>query len=245
MKSDEITRQIKEMSEKGVGGFFIHPRQGLTVPYMSDQWFEKVGVAVEAAKKYELEAWLYDELAYPSGIAGGEVVSGHAEFEAKVLDIRKMDVEGQKILNMDFPMGVIIAASAYPVKESGVQWDKKVDLSEYIGIRFQEKIYQESGLTHYNAKRFFGGNTGRALHWEVPIGKWRIYIFIEVPVNHFKYFGTFIDSLNLVATDRFIMSTHEKYKKHFGYEFGKTIKGIFVDETAPFGVRETLCLLLR
>lgn len=28
MDNGEIARQIKDMSDKGVGGFFIHPRQG-------------------------------------------------------------------------------------------------------------------------------------------------------------------------------------------------------------------------
>ena len=235
MDNGEIVRQLREMSDKGVGGFFIHPRQGLTVPYMSDMWFEKVGVAIEEAKKLNLEVWLYDEFPYPSGIAGGEVVNGHPELAARALNITKVDAVGGHALDIELPMGVVLAASAYPVVKGCVQWEQKRDLSSHIGIGYREKIYQESGLTFYNKKRFFGGEAGKFLHWEAPTGQWKIYVFMEVPVSHFKYFGTFIDPLNPAATDRFLMTTHEKYKMHFGSEFGKTIKGIFVDETAPFG----------
>jgi len=234
MKDDEIIRQIKEMHEKGIGGFLIHPRQGLTVPYLSKQWFDKVGVAVEGAKKYGLEAWLYDEYPYPSGIGGGEVISGHPEFEAKAIEVKKVDTDGSGEIDLELPWGVVLIAAAYPVEDGNVQWEKKVDLSDHIGICHREKIYQESGLTYYNSKRFFTGELARGLHWKSPRGKWRVYVFLEVKVDRFKYYGTFIDPLNPAATDRFILSTHEKYKQYFGHEFGKTIKGIFCDETAPF-----------
>lgn len=235
MKDDEIARQIREMSEKGIGGFFIHPRQGLTVPYMSDQWFEKVGVAINEAKKTGLEAWLYDEYPYPSGIAGGEVICGHPELEAKLLHPEKLDVEGPSEVDMDLPWGSVLMAYAYRVAGEKVQWDDRIDLSEYIGIRYSDIIYQESSSMYYNFKRFFGGDAVRRLHWEVPEGKWRIYIFLQVPVKRFKYYGTFIDPLNPATTERFIQTTHEKYRQHFGSEFGKTIKGIFCDETGPNG----------
>ncbi|MBW7459860.1 glycoside hydrolase, partial [Paenibacillus sepulcri] len=77
MADDQIKRQIGEMADKGVGGFFICPRQGLEVPYLSEQWFQKVRLAVEYAASLGLQAWLYDEYPYPSGIAGGEVTLLH------------------------------------------------------------------------------------------------------------------------------------------------------------------------
>lgn len=42
----------------------------------------------------------------------------------------------------------------------------------------------------------------------------------------------FPDLLDKKTTEHFIEMTHELYRKHFGREFGKTIKGIFTDE--PF-----------
>jgi hypothetical protein len=57
----EIEYQIREMAEKGLGGFFIFARKGLKIPYLSDLWFSRVKFALERACHYCLEAWLYGE----------------------------------------------------------------------------------------------------------------------------------------------------------------------------------------
>jgi len=236
MKDEEITRQIKEMADKGIGGFFIHPRQGNTLPYMSNQWFEKVGVAIEAAKKYGLEVWLYDEYPYPSGICAGEVVNGHPEYEARILKVNKFDINGPQEYECELPWGEVIMAAAYPVENGEVNWKSPIRLEDEIGNNQPEKIYHQSlGLTAYNTKRFMSGNLVKKLHWKVPAGSWRVYIFIQVPVRGHKYFDSFVDPVNPEAVRRFIELTHERYKRHFGHEFGKTIKGIFSDEISPMG----------
>lgn len=235
MEDIEIKRQIKEMAAKGVGGFFIHPRQGLSVPYLSIEWFDKVAIALEEAKKYGLEVWRYDEYPYPSGISGGEVTLHHPEFKAKVLVHKAILVEGPQHLKVTLPWGEAIMACAYPVEGERVIWAKSVDLLDHIGIIRQEHIFQLSGLTEYNRKRYFTGDSAKQLSWQVPSGKWKIYIFVQTAVQHFKYFNEFVDPLNPDAVAYFIQTTHEKYKEYFGHEFGKTIKGIFSDEISPIG----------
>jgi hypothetical protein len=235
MENKEIRRQIKEMADKGIGGFFIHPRQGLSIPYMSDEWFDKIAIALEEAKRRDLEVWLYDEYPYPSGISGGEVTLHHPEFKAKVLVHREAMVSSSQHVNITVPWGETIMACAYPVESEQVMWDRPVDLSDHIGTIRQEHIFQMSGLTDYNRKRYFTGDSAKRLSWRVPAGKWKIYIFMQVAVRHFKYFDEFVDPLNPNAVAYFIQTTHEKYKERFGHEFGRTIKGIFSDEISPLG----------
>lgn len=71
----EIKRQISEMNDFGLGGFIFHARAGLETPYLSDEWFEAVGVALEKAKELGLKVWLYDEYGWPSGFVGGKLLS--------------------------------------------------------------------------------------------------------------------------------------------------------------------------
>lgn len=59
--------QIQEMCDKGMGGFFIHSREGLETPYLSEEWMAQVGTAVQEAKEKGLEVWIYDEDKWPSG----------------------------------------------------------------------------------------------------------------------------------------------------------------------------------
>lgn len=233
MENDEIAEQIKEMHEKGIGGFFIHPRQGLEIPYLSHEWFEKVSVAIECAKKYNMEVWLYDEYPYPSGISAGEVIAQHPEFQAFILDYKVFEAKENEDIYIELPMSEILLARAYKIGNCSILWNEYVELMDNIGVIYKEHIYQESGLTFYNRKRYFVGDGAKALKWKVPKGEWKIFLFYQYPLKNFKYFGTFIDPLNKDAVRLFIQTTHEKYKKYLGHEFGKTIKGIFTDETAP------------
>ncbi len=82
----ELTRQIAGFKEQGMGGFFIHSREGLETAYMGPEWMAAVRAVVEAARREGLYAWLYDEDRWPSGAAGGLVPArGGDAFRSEVL----------------------------------------------------------------------------------------------------------------------------------------------------------------
>lgn len=103
LSEDEILRQMKEMKDKGVDGFVIHPRKGLpsSIGYLSDEYFHYVKFAVQKAKEMDMKVVLYDEAMYPSGSAHGEVVKSDSSFASQGLErIRKENLgdEGEKIV---------------------------------------------------------------------------------------------------------------------------------------------------
>jgi len=54
----------------------------------------------------------------------------------------------------------------------------------------------------------------------------------SVCLDEYEPVGKFcVDYLSKEAISKFIESTHEKYREHFQKDFGKTISGIFMDET--------------
>ncbi|BBH19433.1 hypothetical protein Back11_07780 [Paenibacillus baekrokdamisoli] len=73
MSVDEVKAQIQEMSKQGMGGFFMHSREGLESEYMGEEWMACIQAAVAEAKATGMKAWLYDEDRFPSGGAGGSV----------------------------------------------------------------------------------------------------------------------------------------------------------------------------
>jgi hypothetical protein len=80
------------MKAHGMGGFFIHSRDGLETEYMGEEWIRAVVETVNAAKQAGTYAWLYDEDRWPSGAAGGLVPArGGDAFRAKavVMKMRK------------------------------------------------------------------------------------------------------------------------------------------------------------
>ena len=72
---DKIDQQLPEYKRQGISQLFIHPRPGLVTEYLSDEWFELCKYAVDKAKELNMKIWLYDENSYPSGFAGGHVIS--------------------------------------------------------------------------------------------------------------------------------------------------------------------------
>ncbi len=231
---DEIRRQVHEMALGGVGGFFLHPRQGMDLPYLSDSFFEHVKTAVLAAKEEGLEVFLYDEYPYPSGVAGGELLL-EPSFRARNLFRFEKEAQGGESVSWDLPWGRILLAKAYPREEGRILWECGLDLRDSIGIIYETEIFQEgTGLTEYNRKRFFTGDHAKRLIWTAPEGDWAIRVFLEREADRFKYFGGFADPLNPDAMRVYLDTVHERYERAVGSEFGKTVRGIFTDEVAPF-----------
>lgn len=86
LEAEELVRQVEQMKEQGMGGFFIHSRDGLETVYMGREWMDCVRKTVDAAERLGMQAWLYDEDRWPSGFAGGLVQArGGDAFRAKGL----------------------------------------------------------------------------------------------------------------------------------------------------------------
>lgn len=73
MTPQMLTKQIDILKEMGLGGFHMHSRSGMAVPYLSDRFMGLVKACVEKARENGMLAWLYDEDRWPSGAAGGLV----------------------------------------------------------------------------------------------------------------------------------------------------------------------------
>ncbi|MBO5308509.1 MAG: hypothetical protein J6C40_10940 [Lentisphaeria bacterium] len=80
LETERLREQIRCMKEMGFGGFFMHSRFGLTVPYMGETWFDAVNAAVDEAGKQGVTACLYDEDRWPSGFAAGAITREHPEW---------------------------------------------------------------------------------------------------------------------------------------------------------------------
>ena len=95
LSEKEILRQMKEMKDKGVDGFVIHPRKGLPkeIEYLSAEYFHYVKFAVQKAKEMDMKVVLYDEAMYPSGSAHGEVVRDNPDYAS--MGLLKCTVEDE------------------------------------------------------------------------------------------------------------------------------------------------------
>ncbi len=88
LDNKELEEQIDIFKEMGFGGFHMHVRQGLEVPYLSEEFMKAVRNCTQKAKREGMLAWLYDEDRWPSGYAGG-FVTKHIKYRQKYLLMTK------------------------------------------------------------------------------------------------------------------------------------------------------------
>ncbi len=207
LEKNELLRQMREMKEAGVGGFFIHSREGLETEYMGPEWMDCVKAVVAEAKKLDLEAWLYDEDRWPSGFAGGKVPAAGDAFRCKGLTLEVLKDKSYEELYReeirdcadlsDTRNGIVAAYGAV------IDGD---DMTALRRLSMREDEILRSGETLLALRLEVSGSSD--------------WFNGEAPP----------DNLNPDCVRFFIEETHEKYKAAVGEEFGKTIPGIFTDE---------------
>lgn len=89
METQRIRQQIRDMKEQHQGGCFIHSREGLEIEYLSPKWMERVEDAVRYADQTGIDAWIYDEDKWPSGMAGGMITRDFPQYRAKALTLQR------------------------------------------------------------------------------------------------------------------------------------------------------------
>lgn len=201
LEEKEIAYELKEMASQGIHEAIIHARKGLSVPYLSEGWFEKIGFALKTAEALHMRLWIYDEDNWPSGYAGGKVLESDPDFAAKCLTMEKIyPVLGKPVIVSEKEGSEIVSVVA-------VYQDKEfVDITDF-GKNGKEPWHSET------------------LSWEVFV--FRMERCGHCPAYSSL---PYVDLLNTEATKRFVEVTHKEYQRRFPSYFGTTIKGFFTDE---------------
>ncbi|HOX37875.1 MAG TPA: glycosyl hydrolase [Candidatus Brocadiia bacterium] len=221
-----IRTQMAAFREKGVWGFVIHPRMGLSpsIPYLSDKFMELVVVAVEDAAEHGMIVHLYDEGMYPSGSSHGMIVKENPNLASRCLELRRHACpSGESKVSIEIKEGerfVSACAAAMADKDSIVP-DSMLQLPARDGVI--EIARKDDGR------------------------EWAMFVFVDSPSN-----GTIrgvhlgeddgqpgapksADLLNPETTAAFIRLTHERYYQALKGYFGTTVRAMFTDEPSPRG----------
>lgn len=204
---EELVRQVRLMQEAGVGGFFIHSRDGLETEYLGTEWMECVKAVVAEAKKLGMYAWLYDEDRWPSGTAGGRVPAGGDAYRCKGLTLEVLGTSEYSRLYKEEIRG----RSSFSDDRNGV-------LAAYAARVNGDEIFSCRRISMQEKEAFTGHEVLLAVRLEV-----------SAPSEWFNHEAP-PDNLNPDCVKRFLEETHEKYRAVIGEEFGKTVPGIFTDE---------------
>ncbi|MFW6277631.1 MAG: glycosyl hydrolase [Prolixibacteraceae bacterium] len=182
---------------------FAHPdylshKEGFMKTLKDIQWLKENGLGV----------WLYDELGYPSGSAGGKVIQGNPEFQPEIISCTfKKEITGPEKITVSAQLGDVFACYAIPVNNDSPDLDRQVHLASKL--------------------------TGNTLNWEVPEGKWLVLYLEKHYSDTWKRHGVYRENVNLLnadATRKFIQVTHQQYANYFGDALGKNVDAVFTDE---------------
>ncbi len=209
MDEKEMEWQIKEYKSQGIPGFFIHGRFGEKIGYLSDTWFERVKFAVKKAKEIGIDAWVYDEMNWPSGTAERQVPKQFPHLRQKYLELVPLMIDG--------PIFTFLEATDDRYVNTGNS--RPIAAFACSDEEYRNGIENLIDLTpnlSFNA----------VIPWEAPAGKWRLLYFLEKEIDYY------IDALNPESTERFLQLTHDKYKNAVGEDFGITVPGFYTDEPA-------------
>ena len=224
----EVARQVREMKKQGMGGFFMHSREGLETEYLGKEWMECIRAAVETAREEGIAAWLYDEDRWPSGAAGGLVPGRGDDFRAKVLTFEASSnlpqdkyiavfrgkVEGNKLLALragDGPLGEDEVYLLFRREVSGPSaWYNDDAPADNLNPEAVEEFIK---TTHEKYLAEVGGEFGKT----VP------GIFTDEP----NILHATVESGRryLPWTDGFL----EYFQKRRGYDFTKVVPYLFLD----------------
>ena len=211
MDKEEMEWQLREYHDRGVRSLFIHGRMGLGIGYLSDEWFDRVKFCVEKAREIGIDAWVYDEMDWPSGTAQRQVIEADPNLGQRYLQLVPLRLEG--------PIFTFLEAHDDRYVETG----NSKPIAAY-GVRGEEydTVIEDTIDLHKNLA------WEKTIAWEAPEGDWVLMYFLE------KEAPFYIDTLDPASTEKFIELTHERYKDVVGHEFGKTVPGFFTDEPAMY-----------
>lgn len=226
MNRDEIIRQIHDFRSKGVAGFVIHPRLGMSesTPYLSDSYMELVDAAVEEAERLGMKVILYDEAMYPSGSAMGMVAKENPAFASRGLKLIEMPCDGGGCTEF-----------AVPIREG------ETLVSAQAVAKTSERGFDPASTVLLESEQ------GSVKFTPPDDRSWAVLLFVETyskGVIRGVYFGQddgdpdapqSADLLNPKATETFIRLTHEAYYRKLKRFFGSTVIAMFTDEPNIMG----------
>lgn len=234
LEGEELRWQIREMKEKGIGGFFMHARGGLLTEYMSDEWMECIRTSTEEAKRLGMEAWLYDEEGWPSGFAGGRVTALGDYYHMRWMEQEESTVQD---IHWEQPiLGIYAEDGTYLGKERDIPclkehrtvyvvYEKKNPY--YVDVLNPKVIRKFIEVTHEEYLKIFEKDLGEAMPGfftdEPQFAKLKIPWSVCLPEEFRKEHGYPAEKVYSALFRQ--CGDYEKYR----YDFWKTVSRMYTD----------------
>ncbi|MFM7179972.1 MAG: hypothetical protein ACKO2G_00720 [Verrucomicrobiales bacterium] len=192
------------MAEGGNGSFTAESRPDKD--WLGEGWYRDLGICLDAAKRHDLQMWIFDEDWWPSQTVGGKVP---VERAAKALTASAVAVGQGGACESGFaahPNFVAMIAGR-------LEADGTVDATTLIDL---------SPLA-----------ADGKVAWSPPSGSgnWQVMEFRWETAPRLKQGKRYaIDGMSADCVDGYLRTVYQPHHERFGKDFGGTIPGYFYDE---------------
>lgn len=203
----ELENTLERVVEGGNGSFTAESRPHND--WLGEGWYRDLDICLEAAKKHDLEMWIFDDYWWPSQMMGGRVPP---EYGSKVLKAEAVTVIGPDQQRVDCSDKTLITVLA----------GRELDDGSVDG----ESLLDLKAITHHGK-----------FDWQVPAGRWKVMTFtwaFKGPVGKQKKYIS-VDGASPDCVDWFIDTVYQPHYDRYKDDFGKTIVGYFYDEPETQG----------
>ncbi len=146
MDPGQMAEVVREMAANDIREFLVHPIHGLEIEYLSDEYFDRLRLALDLAKQHGLKVWIYDEFGWPTGVAGGIVIREHPEFRNQYLSFSR-DASGKVTAAPKLATAVLdnVIGAPWTHNEHGYLDTLSADAVRCFIDYTHERIYSECG----------------------------------------------------------------------------------------------------
>ena len=212
---ERVKEEILAIKNIGIREFCAESR-----PYekfCQDEWWDDFGFILKTAKELNMNVWLLDDKAFPTGYANGYLEKEENAHLRKRL-IREFQIES---------LGPMKNAKLY-VGGRVYEGEKIISIVAY---KHRENDRGE-GLDYKTAIDLTDTLKDGMVYWSIPNGVWRVCITVETKIFDHKddRFFYYIDMLSKDSCHAMIDAIYEPHYNRFKEYFGNTFKGFFSDE---------------
>jgi hypothetical protein len=217
LTGQELSRQIRQMAEHGVYGAYVHNRDGLQTPYLSEAWWKVLGEALAAAEEASFSLCLVDDFEWPSGEARdywlpgvnkSRVVAANSEY--RMQRMREIEVQVRGPRRVTIPLtGNVCAVVA--------------------GRRSGPNRLEEGSL---QALPFAAGV--KQVEWEAPDGDWVVFTYVIEPAMGQPDHGT-VDLMSREAVAKYIEIYYDQLNSRCRKFLGRAMPATFADHEGNYG----------
>lgn len=163
LSQDRLKDQIHRMKSAGIGGFFMHAREGIKTSYLGTEWFGMIRTCVDEAAKLGMYAWIYDELGWPSGYAGGEVPRKGREYRAKALLMKKERIPDDEEYRLLSSQAMDHGGMAYIYEWTSPMGNPRYENTSYVDLMNPKVTEAFLESTHRKYELQLGSDFGTAV----------------------------------------------------------------------------------